>query len=213
MNTFNQWRQSKGVMKLDLLRWSKMSGKLEGLPALNTDTTSNKFCIERSKDTNSVCNSCYSWNMLSTFRKNAVPRFRENSRIISENVLELNELPHPMSTVARFNGHGELINRNHVQNIVNFALFYPKVTFTLWTKKRGVIQAFFNKQKKPDNLLLIFSNDKIDCVYKKVPKHFDKVFNVVSKKNGYVNCEGKCIDCLKCYDTQDKSEQIVEVIK
>ena len=34
-----------------------------------------------------------------------------------------------------------------------------------------------------------------------------------SKKNDYVNCEGKCIDCLKCYDTQDKSKQIIEVIK
>ena len=190
-----------------------MSGKLQGLPALNTDTTSNKFCIERSKDKDSICNSCYSWNMLSTFRKNAVPRFRENSRIISDRVLDNNELPRPMSTVARFNGHGELINKNHLQNIVNFALFYPKVTFTLWTKKEAVIRAFFNKHKKPQNLILIYSNDKVDCIYKKVPKHFDKVFNVVSKKNDYVNCEGKCIDCLKCYDTQDKSEQIIDVIK
>ena len=198
---------------LEFVTWSKMSGKLEGIPALNTDTTSNKFCIERSKDKDSICSQCYSWNMLKTFRKNAVPRFLKNSNLISESVLDRSELPHPKSLVARFNGHGELINTNHVQNIVNFALSYPKVTFTLWTKKRGVIQAFFNKQKKPDNLLLIFSNDKIDCVYKKVPKHFDKVFNVVSKKNSHVNCEGKCIDCLKCYDTQDKSEQIIEVIK
>ena len=199
--------------KLDLLKWSKMSGKLHGLPALNTDTTSNKFCISRSKDKTSICSPCYSWSMLRTFRKNAVPRFRENSRIISENVLNNNELPHPMSTVARFNGHGEIINRNHVQNVVNYALFYPKVTFTLWTKKRGLIQAFFNKHKKPQNLLLIFSNDKVDCIYKKVPKYFDKVFNVVSKDSGYVNCRGKCIECLKCYDTKDKSEQIIEVIK
>ena len=110
--------------KLDLLKWSKMSGKLEGLPALNTDTTSNKFCIERSKDTNSICSSCYSWNMLRTFRKSAVPRFRENSRIISEKVLNNNELPHPMSTVARFNGHGELINNNHFINFYLYILNY-----------------------------------------------------------------------------------------
>lgn len=198
---------------LEFVTWSKMSGKLEGIPALNTDTTSNKFCIERSKDKDSICSQCYSWNMLKTFRKNAVPRFLKNSNLISESVLDRSELPHPKSLVARFNGHGELINTNHVQNIVNFALSYPKVTFTLWTKKVGVIQAFFRKNKKPDNLLLIYSNEKIDSISNKPPKYFDKTFNVVSKKTDDVNCEGKCIDCLKCYNLKDKTKQIIEVIK
>ena len=198
---------------LEFVTWSKMSGKLEGVPALNTDTTSNKFCIERSKDKDSICSQCYSWNMLKTFRKNAVPRFRKNSNLISENVLDRSELPHPKSLVARFNGHGEIINVNHVQNIVNFALSYPKVTFTLWTKKVSVIQSFFRKNIKPNNLLLIYSNEKVDKISKNVPKHFDKTFNVVSKKTASVNCEGKCIDCLKCYNLKDKTKQIVEVIK
>ena len=198
---------------LEFVTWSKMSGKLEGIPALNTDTTSNKFCIERSKDKDSICSQCYSWNMLKTFRKNAVPRFRKNSNLISENVLDRSELLHPQSLVARFNGHGEIINVNHVQNIVNFALSYPKVTFTLWTKKVSVIQSFFRKNIKPNNLLLIYSNEKVDKISKNVPKHFDKTFNVVSKKTASVNCEGKCIDCLKCYNLKDKTKQIVEVIK
>ena len=199
--------------RLDFLTWSKMSGKLEGIPALNTDTTSNKFCISRSKDKNSICSQCYSWNMLKTFRKNAVPRFRKNSILISKNILDRSELLHPQSLVARFNGHGEIINVNHVQNIVNFALSYPKVTFTLWTKKVSVIQVFFRKNIKPKNLLLIYSNEKVDSISDKVPKYFDKVFNVVSEKTSDVNCEGKCIDCLKCYNVKDKTKQIVEVIK
>ena len=198
---------------LEFVTWSKMSGKLEGIPALNTDTTSNKFCIERSKDKDSICSQCYSWNMLKTFRKSAVPRFLKNSNLISESVLDRSELPHPKSLVARFNGHGELINVNHVQNIVNFALSYPKVTFTLWTKKVSVIQSFFRKNIKPKNLLLIYSNEKVDSISKKVPKHFDKTFNVVSNKTASVNCEGKCIDCLKCYNLKDKTRQIIEVIK
>ena len=74
--------------QLEFVTWSKMSGKLDGIPALNTDTTSNKFCISRSKDKNSICSQCYSWNMLRTFRKSAVPRFRKNSILISENVLD-----------------------------------------------------------------------------------------------------------------------------
>jgi hypothetical protein len=31
-----------------MLKISVMSGKLEGIPALNTDTTSNEFCIKMS---------------------------------------------------------------------------------------------------------------------------------------------------------------------
>ena len=58
-----------------MYHWSKMSGKLIGIPALNTDTTSNKYCIKMSK-TDTICGSCYSWNMLKTFRKNAVPSLR-----------------------------------------------------------------------------------------------------------------------------------------
>ena len=69
------------------LKWSVMSGKMIGIPALNTDTTSNKFCMSQAKDTSSICSSCYSWSMLQTFRKNAVPRFRKNSEIISQSVL------------------------------------------------------------------------------------------------------------------------------
>ena len=195
------------------LKWSVMSGKLEGIPALNTDTTSNKYCISQAGNKDSICSSCYSWGMLQTFRKNAVPRFKKNSDIISGSLLADNELPRPKSNVARFNGHGELINTYHVQNIVKFALFHHDVTFTLWTKKKSVIQAFFNKNDKPSNLILIYSNPTVGVIYKKVPKHFDKVFNVVEQYGESVNCEGKCTDCLKCYNLDDNTEQIIEVIK
>ena len=195
------------------LAWSVMSGKMEGIPALNTDTTTNKFCIAKSKDKNSICSECYSWNMLKTFRKNAVPRFKMNSDILSSRVLDMNELVRPKTNNVRFNGHGEIINTYHVQNIVNYALFYPQVTFTLWTKKKALIQSFFNKHDKPVNLLLIYSNEIVGTVYKSVPKHFDKVFNVVSHGNNEINCEGKCIDCMKCYNVNDTTEQIIEKIK
>ena len=196
-----------------LLAWSKMSGKMEGIPALNTDTTTNKFCIAKSKDVNSICNKCYSWNMLTTFRKNAVPRFQLNSKILSERILDMNELVRPSGNNVRFNAHGELINTNHAQNLVNYALFYPKVTFTLWTKKKSFIRSFFDKCKKPKNLILIYSNEIVGTVYKSVPKHFDKVFNVVNSNLPSVNCIGKCIDCMMCYTQENRTEQIIEKIK
>jgi len=198
---------------MNQLAWSEMSGKMVGIPALNTDTTTNKFCIAKSKDETSICNKCYSWNMLKTFRKNAVPRFKMNSDILSSRVLEMNELVRPKGNNVRFNAHGELINTYHVQNIVNYALFYPQVTFTLWTKKKALIQSFFDKQNKPDNLILIYSNEIVGTVYKSVPKYFDKVFNVVSHGNHVINCDAKCIDCMKCYNVNDTTKQIIEKIK
>ena len=198
---------------MNQLKWSVMSGKMSGIPALNTDTTTNKFCIAKSKDENSICSKCYSWNMLKTFRKNAVPRFKMNSDIISERVLDFNELPRPKTNNVRFNGHGEIINTNHVQNIVNYALFYPNITFTLWSKKKALIQSFFKKHDKPSNLILIYSNEAVDLIYKKVPIYFDKVFNVVSSSTTMVNCSGNCIDCMMCYTQGNKVEQIVEKIK
>lgn len=201
---------------MNQLAWSVMSGKMEGIPALNTDTTTNKFCIAKSKDKDSICSECYSWNMLKTFRKNAVPRFKMNSDILSSRVLNMNELVRPKGNNVRFNAHGELINKNHVQNLVNYALFYPKVSFTLWTKKKGLIQSFFNKHKKPDNLILIYSNEIVGTVYKSVPQYFDKVFNVVSQENSgefEINCDAKCIDCMMCYNVNDTTKQIIEKIK
>ena len=198
---------------MNQLVWSKMSGKMEGIPALNTDTTTNKFCIARSKDETSICSKCYSWNMLKTFRKNAVPRFKMNSDILSSRVLDMNELVRPITNNVRFNGHGELINTYHLQNIVNYALFYPQVTFTLWSKKKALIQSFFNKHDKPVNLILIYSNEIVGTVYKTVPKHFDNVFNVVNSDLPSVNCTGKCIDCMMCYTQGNKTKQIIEKIK
>ena len=94
---------------MNQLAWSTMSGKMVGIPALNTDTTTNKFCIAKSKDEDSICSKCYSWNMLKTFRKNAVPRFKMNSDILSSRVLNMNELVRPKGNHVRFNAHGELI--------------------------------------------------------------------------------------------------------
>jgi len=46
-----------------MLKISKMSGKLEGIPAINTDTTTNAFCkkMNESKKENLICRSCYSF--------------------------------------------------------------------------------------------------------------------------------------------------------
>ena len=70
------------------------------------------------------------------------------------------------------------------------------------------------ENEKPKNLILIFSNPKIDTI-KSVPKHFDKIFNNVTGDNfkERQNCTGqKCIECMQCYK-HDGASVIVEKTK
>ena len=195
-----------------MYHWSKMSGKLIGIPALNTDTTSNKYCQKMSK-TDTICGSCYSWNMLKTFRKSAVPSFKRNSKFLSAEIHNPKYLLPVSSIIARFNGHGEIINKSHFINIINICKNQPNTTFTLWTKRKDIINKVCKDYKLPKNLIMIYSNPVINTIMKKVPKNFHKVFNNVTNNSNKINCVGKCIDCLKCYNLKDKTEQIIEAVK
>ena len=55
--------------------------------------------------------------------------------------------------------------------------------------------------QKPKNLILIYSNSKLNNPIKKLPKYFNKTFNNVTKdqvNNFIINCYSKCVDCLLC---------------
>ena len=192
------------------IKLSKMSGKLSGIGAINTDTTTNEFCV-RQKDTDTICGKCYSHKMLSTYRKSCVPAFQHNSRLMSE-AIDWDLLPIINQAYFRFNGHGELINTAHLQNIVNIARKNPHCNFALWTKRISIVRQF--KGKIPDNLILVFSNPRIDKVID-TPRGFHKVFNNVSKDSIInQNCTGrKCMDCLLCYRKESYANVIVEAVK
>ena len=195
--------------------WSVGSGKMLGIPSLNTDTTSNEFCqsMYNSNKDNLICKECYSMNMLNTFRKNCKPKFLNNSKFLSEKVHEAEYLPVCPSTVGRFHSHGELINTNHLYNLLNICHNQPRTTFTLWTKRKNIVSSVFNKHEKPENLILVYSNPYIDKLDVELPKYFDKVFNNVSKDSSNVNCSKKCLECMMCYTLGNKTTQIIEVIK
>jgi len=195
--------------------WSVGSGKMLGIPSLNTDTTTNKFCqgMYNSNKENLICRDCYSMSMLTTFRKNCKPKFLNNSKFLSEKVHPRQYLPICPSNIGRFHSHGELINSNHLYNIINICLNQPMTTFTLWTKRKNIVTRVLKNVDKPKNLILIYSNPYVDKLDVKLPKHFDKVFNNVSSITSDVNCEGKCLDCMKCYTLGETTTQIIEVIK
>ena len=100
----------------DTLKISKMSGKLEGFKALNTNTLSNEFCVEMyncgKKEV--ICTFCYSHRMLNTFRQSCVDPWQQNSDILSKGLLKEYQLPCILQNQFRIHGHGELINETHL---------------------------------------------------------------------------------------------------
>ena len=190
---------------------SVMSGKLKGIPAINTDTTSNTFCSKMQK-TNAVCKVCYSQKMLSTFRKSCVPAFKRNSDALSSKVLDPRTIK-VKGPLMRLHGHGELINELHFSNYVKLARFYPETRFVLWTKRVAIIKKVLEKIEKPKNLKLIFSAPVTDKVVTKLPVHFDKTFSTVSDGlDPRINCTQKCSECMLCYSDNNVST-IVEHVK
>ena len=198
-----------------MLKISTMSGKLKGFKALNTNTLSNDFCVKmyNSGKNDVICTFCYSHNMLNTYRKSCVKPWQNNSDILSKLLLKEYEIPRITESEFRFHGHGELINRTHLKNFALIAEHNSHCNFALWTKRKNIVREVFENQPVPFNLILIYSNPKIDSVIKSPPKWFDKVFNNVSKPHSDENCTGqKCKDCLACYEFND-TNVIIERVK
>ena len=195
---------------------STMSGKLKGLLSISTNTLTNPYCIKQSAcgDSDNICTKCYSVNMLSTFRKNTAPALQRNSDLLASRVLSDREIPFINERIFRYDAHGELINDTHLANLVKIAQLNEGCTFALWTKRNDLVSKYFKDNAKPANLVLIYSNPKIDRVMAKPPKHFDRTFNNVSKGSEVEqNCTGqKCLDCQLCY-TVGGTDTIVEAVK
>ena len=198
------------------IKVSNMSGKLYGLQAINSNTLSNVFCQKENQSLNSdkICTICFSWYMLQTFRKGCVNAWEKNSVTLSTTKLDWHDivkLKFKKNDIVRLHGHGELINLLHLDNFVRICQHFCDKTFALWTKRVDLVRKYFTERKIPNNLILIYSNPKINNVMTKIPRPFHKVFNNVSEKHELENCSGqKCNECRLCYSFDKKVNIIVE---
>lgn len=193
------------------IKVSTMTGKMQHIPAINTNTLTNPFCIKMhdSNKPGCICVHCYSHDMLNGHRKNCAPVWQRNSDLLSGSVLSDDQIPVIDSHSFRFHGHGELINLTHFINFCRIARKNPKCTFALWTKRRDI-----QISGRLKNLILIYSNPTIDKVMKRPPIGFDKVFNNTSTLTEADNCSGrKCIECLQCYRLDSGVDVIIEKVK
>ena len=199
-----------------MLHVSKPDGKLQGIKAIGTNTLNNTFCYKMNnmQDDKIICTKCYSWAMLQGFRKNVAEALQRNTEALSKTVLSYKDLPVIKDDVFRFQHHGELINMKHLKNLVNIARKNPDCTFALLTKRKDMVAKYVTTL--PSNLILVYSNPRIDKVITKPPKNFNKVFNNVSPDNliSQQNCTGqKCRDCMLCYSKSSGCNVIIEGVK
>jgi len=223
---------------------SKLRGKLKDFNAIGNNTKKNGFCYQKfleGKKKNElagkivdVCGVCYSHSSINSYMKN-LPLSLDKNEILAEKILDDNEIKqfYFLQAFFRFNHHGELLTEivddngviikrfpkyNMIENYCRIAEYNPHCNFALWTKRSDIIKKFFDKRDKPKNLIIVFSNTRVDKVITKIPKNFDKVFNNVNGENfkEIQNCSGQqCKDCLRCYKHSDKQDNniIVEKIK
>ena len=203
-------------MQIEQVHQSNMTGKLIGFKAISTNTLTNEYCQDmHKKGKDIICGDCYSYIMLQSYRKNMQACLERNSKLLSGGVLHDQQLPTIMEIYYRFQAHGELINMNHLVNLMNITKKNPLTTFALWTKRNDLIQKYLKNNEKPKNLILIYSNPKKSKIMSKPPKHFDKTFNTVleHEHKELQNCTGqKCKYCLDCYKFNNV-DTIVEKVK
>ena len=104
-----------------------------------------------------------------------------------------------------YHSYGELHNAQHFINYLYIAAGNPQTIFTLWTKRKGIVQRVLKSRTKPDNMIIIYSSPVVDK-QARLPKGFDKVFTVYSKGSAQdttINCHGSCNTCRLCYSHND----------
>ena len=197
-----------------------MSGKMEGIKCITTACTVNDHC--KSLHTNGICKHCYAFkylNMRPTVRK----CYERNSNVLS-NAMDVSFMPSFRSgDFVRLESFGDLINREHIENYLLICFKNPKTNFSLFTKRRFMLNEFFKsfEVKKPKNLAIVSSaytlnDDQNTELYASYVtnvnldfKLIDTVFNVYTndenmQKNDRLalnihECEKQCRFCLVCW--------------
>ena len=184
------------------------TGKMRGMASLSTLCQINPNCQKYAEIEGSICKECYAMRQTKCY-KNMIPCLERNTKLLTERVIPIDELPLLNFVYFRFEAFGDLVNETQLINYFNICKKNPDVHFALWTKNLHIVKRVIEiiKVKKPRNLVIILSslfvNKSVDI--NKLPNYIDKVFTVYDKEyikeHGIViNCGARnCLKCHKCY--------------
>lgn len=194
---------------------SKESGKMRGIPSLSTACIYNSFCMANRKINGSVCQKCYAFNSLKRY-KNLFKLLKINTELLTMKELNRDSIPFLNYSLFRFESHGDIQNKLQLENYLKIVEKNKYCNFTLWTKNYNLTEKYFSENKKPKNLILIYSSLFLNVKINITDFNYcDKIFTVytkefISKNKIKINCgSNSCINCRKCY-TKNRIKYINE---
>lgn len=211
-NNGNQVARLSLIKSLNMAIAYHKSGKIEGLHSLDTACSNNNFCprMQASEDPSCICKYCYTKSMWESakFAHHITGEILSGIELTPE---EANLIAIP-SLLFRFNSDGELINYTHARNLIRIAATHPATTFSLWTKRPGIINPIIIEEHKPQNLICGVSSPAINTPFRERWTWCDFIFTVYTPEGmrlalarGEHECNGKkCMDCnFYCYRHHD----------
>ena len=158
---------------------TKHNGKMKGMQSLSTSSLCNKYCQAYSKDHKKVCYKCYAQTQMKCYT-NMQKCFENNTRILTESVINKDYLPYINAAIYRLEAFGDVQNEIQVINYFNICKKNKHVKFALWTKNPGIInRTIKNGNAKPKNLQIVLSSHYLNVQADINRWNFiDKVFTV-----------------------------------
>lgn len=214
MLTINKFEKATGIHIT-----TKHNGKMDGMMSLSTSCLCNPQCVRYSQDPEKICSKCYARTQMS-YMTSMQGCFERNSKLLTERILNKEEMPLVNAAYFRFESFGDLINDVQCINYFGVCKANPATHFALWTKNPHIIEQVLKQgYKKPKNLQIVLSSHYLNKAANKANYDFvDKVFTVYDKKyieehNVEINCGARsCLKCHKCY-TKNATVFINEKLK
>lgn len=194
-------------------------GKMRNIRSISTSCLECESCNVRAKNPDLVCHKCYARRDLNR-KKTLREKMRYNNKFYNNYSIPVDCIPFINDRVFRFESFGEIQTKTQIQNYYKIARKNSQVHFVLWTKNSMLIDSW--KVRKPRNLTIIASSPAINTEYPETIYHrynfVKKVFSVYTEEYAAehginINCSGKCIDCMRCYDPNNNEIYINEILK
>ena len=198
-----------------------LTGKMAGMPAITSSSLQNSHCQKLSSIKGSVCERCYSKKYLLS-RPNVESCYQQNSQLLALSLIPTKQLPFVNAAFCRLESFGDIINMTHLKNYIRLVKKNGHCTFALFSKRYDLITDYFHDNKQPKNLCIVISslmlNTPNDISYLPPMRNL-KIFTVYSKDyaekhNIVINCgKTRCLDCRRCYSTNNQPIYINELLK
>lgn len=201
----------------NLITWSIIThkDKLQNMHSIGTSCLCNSLCEYRQGKKELICSRCYAVKYL-RLRKTLRDKLAFTTWLYNNYEITEKQVPFINDSIFRFESFGDIHSVLQVKNYFTICNANKNTIFAIWTKNPGIMKLAIQEKKKPNNLIVIYSDPLINGMseetYNDILKQYpfiDKIFVVYEKdfaieNNIEINCGGSaCVYCGNCYTKKD----------